>query len=212
MQSPGKSTEQSQLPRHLSVSSRGSSNTIATASTLASNTTPIVTSITGQSKTSAADVRSSNSPLHQQQQQSLVSGRASVSSTTPSITSAGTIGAASASHAVMSATSGSDPHAIYLNSACMEFLLIELIPLAERVVDEISQKAGDKQDHDRRRSSSVSKPGIDVGVKPSAGNKSMVFTNEERRDAVFKHVDNLGYRVGQGLVERYFFWLLHVFS
>lgn len=66
----------------------------------------------------------------------------------------------------------SDPHATFLNSSCLDFLLIELVPMAHRMADELSIPS-EKMDE------------------------------EERREAVFYRLEVLGYRVGQGLVERY---------
>ncbi|KAI9810960.1 MAG: Trafficking protein particle complex subunit 33 [Pycnora praestabilis] len=65
-----------------------------------------------------------------------------------------------------------DPHATFLNSTCLDLLLIELVPMAYRIADELSM-SGEKLD------------------------------DEERREAVFYRLDMLGYRVGQGLVERF---------
>jgi hypothetical protein len=65
----------------------------------------------------------------------------------------------------------SDPTATFLNTSCLELLMIELVPMAFRVVR-------------------------DVEASPA---------EEEERDAVFFRLDALGYRVGQGLVERYVF-------
>ncbi|ROW12512.1 hypothetical protein VMCG_00521 [Cytospora schulzeri] len=73
--------------------------------------------------------------------------------------------------AVMPPYNASDPHATFLNSSCFDFLLIELVPMAYRVTNELEAA--------------------------EAAN-----TNEER-DAVFYRLETLGYRVGQGLVERF---------
>jgi trafficking protein particle complex subunit 6 len=66
----------------------------------------------------------------------------------------------------------SDPHATFLNSSCLDLLLIELVPMAYRLANELS----------------VSEERLD---------------DEEEREAVFYRLEMLGYRVGQGLVERY---------
>ncbi|ROW14940.1 hypothetical protein VPNG_03360 [Cytospora leucostoma] len=65
---------------------------------------------------------------------------------------------------VMPPYNASDPHATFLSSSCLDFLLIEIVPMAYR-----------------RR----------------------VLDEEEERDAVFYRLETLGYRVGQGLVERF---------
>lgn len=55
--------------------------------------------------------------------------------------------------------------------------MIELVPMAYRVVRDVESPAGQKME------------------------------DEEERDAVFFRLDALGYRVGQGLVERYVYLL-----
>jgi len=69
--------------------------------------------------------------------------------------------------------SASDPHATFLGSTALDLLLIEIVPLARRLASEFSV------DH------------------------SEVLDNEEERESMFYRLDTLGYRVGQGLVERF---------
>lgn len=78
----------------------------------------------------------------------------------------------------------SDPTATFLNSSCLDLLLIELVPLAYRTVHEIDAPA----------SSSSSSP------NPSQPPK---MEEDEERDRVFFRLESLGYRVGLGLVERF---------
>ncbi|KAK9466587.1 transport protein particle component-domain-containing protein [Lipomyces arxii] len=78
-----------------------------------------------------------------------------------------------------------DPHAVYLSLSCLDFLLIELIPMSERVVEVIGEKTDDTD------SASV------------ILEKDNRIGEEERKGALYKHVEGLGYRVGQGLVERF---------
>ncbi|KAL7268209.1 hypothetical protein RUND412_009179 [Rhizina undulata] len=66
----------------------------------------------------------------------------------------------------------SDPHATFLNSSCLDMLLIEIVPLAQRLANEVSTSQDPLDD-------------------------------EEEREAVFYRLEMLGYRVGQGLVERF---------
>jgi len=66
----------------------------------------------------------------------------------------------------------SDPSATFLNSSCLDLLMIELVPMAYRVVGDVE----------------------------SSGQK---LEDDEEKDAVFFRLEALGYRVGQGLVERY---------
>lgn len=65
----------------------------------------------------------------------------------------------------------SDPHASFLNSTTLDLLLIEIVPLAHRLANELSVANGPLDD-------------------------------EEEREAMFYRLETLGYRVGQGLVER----------
>ncbi|KAI4173467.1 MAG: hypothetical protein LQ346_008420 [Caloplaca aetnensis] len=70
----------------------------------------------------------------------------------------------------------SDPHATFLSSSCFDLLLIEMVPLANRMATELSATRKD-------------------GTK--------AIDQEEQREATFRKLDTLGYRVGQGLVERF---------
>ncbi|ESZ94546.1 trafficking protein particle complex subunit 6B [Sclerotinia borealis F-4128] len=79
----------------------------------------------------------------------------------------------------------SDPTATFLNSSCLDLLLIELVPLAYRTVQALDAPAS---------SSSSSSP------DPSHPPK---MEEDEERDRVFFRLESLGYRVGLGLVERF---------
>ncbi|MCJ1395255.1 Trafficking protein particle complex subunit 33 [Xylographa bjoerkii] len=70
----------------------------------------------------------------------------------------------------------SDPHATFLSSSCLDLLLIEIVPMAHRMASESSVCGGD------------GKGAID---------------EEEQRETAFRRLETLGYRVGQGLVERF---------
>ncbi|KAL8651883.1 MAG: hypothetical protein Q9226_004508 [Calogaya cf. arnoldii] len=70
----------------------------------------------------------------------------------------------------------SDPHATFLNSSCFDLLLIEMVPFAYRLAEQLT-------------------------VERSGGNTQV--DEEVQREAVFRRLDALGYRVGQGLVERF---------
>lgn len=70
----------------------------------------------------------------------------------------------------------SDPHATFLNSSCFDLLLIEMVPLAYRLAGELTAA---RQGANKR------------------------IDEEEQKDAAFRRLDSLGYRVGQGLVERF---------
>ena len=102
----------------------------------------------------------------------------------------------------------SDPSATFLNSSCLDLLMIELVPMAYRIVSEVD--AGSSATPVVKEEGSLkSKGGVSSGDGRSAveavnGSKSTDKMDEdEERDAVFFRLEMLGYRVGQGLVERY---------
>ncbi|KAJ5397267.1 Trafficking protein particle complex subunit 6B [Penicillium cosmopolitanum] len=68
----------------------------------------------------------------------------------------------------------SDPNARALSSSCFDFLLIELVPMAERLAKQLSTSTEETEPED-----------------------------EEVRESTYFRLDSLGYRVGQGLAERY---------
>lgn len=71
-----------------------------------------------------------------------------------------------------SSLSASDPHARLLGASCLDFLLIELVPMAERLAKELASE-------------------------------EKLPDDEEIRETTFFRLESLGYRVGQGLAERY---------
>jgi len=81
----------------------------------------------------------------------------------------------------------SDPSATFFNSSCFDLLMIELVPMAYRVVNEVDITG---QETDRK----------DVKGENAESRK---LDDDEERDAVFYRLEMLGYRVGQGLVERF---------
>ena len=106
-----------------------------------------------------------------------------------------------------------DPTATFLSSSCLDFLLIELVPMAYRVTNELEDEgaSGGDGDEEGRRDSSGSASGNN---NDNDGTSSEVaaaraarkaLDEDEERDAVFYRLETLGYRVGQGLVERYVF-------
>lgn len=108
----------------------------------------------------------------------------------------------------------SDPTATFLNSSCLDLLLIELVPMAYRLVNELD--AGEKDGMAGLPSPAEKEKGSVLGgtAGTAAGTMGTVGTvgtrgegskmdEDEERDAVFYRLEMLGYRVGQGLVERY---------
>ncbi|KAF9892197.1 Trafficking protein particle complex subunit 33 [Aspergillus nanangensis] len=65
-----------------------------------------------------------------------------------------------------------DPNAHFLNASCLDFLLIELVPMAERLAKELSNQE----------------------YRPD---------DDEIKETTFFRLESLGYRVGQGLAERF---------
>lgn len=129
---------------------------------------------------------------------------------------------------VMPPYNAGDPHATFLSSSCFDFLLIELVPMAYRVTGELEAAeaaainttgapppppttTSHHQNNDRdaaTSSSSAAAAGGGGGGRSSllagaGGSRRGVLDEEEERDAVFYRLETLGYRVGQGLVERY---------
>jgi hypothetical protein len=97
----------------------------------------------------------------------------------------------------------SDPSATFLNSSCLDLLLIELVPMAYRVANELQPDSGSKVDGDKAASGSVVAGAGPGGAGSSAGERGgSKMDEDEERDAVFYRLEMLGYRVGQGLVER----------
>ena len=76
----------------------------------------------------------------------------------------------------------SDPHANFLNGSCLDLLLIEIVPMAYRLAHELSVSAGNDG--------------------KTRGGPMVADDEEEQREAAFRRLETLGYRVGQGLVER----------
>jgi trafficking protein particle complex subunit 6 len=99
----------------------------------------------------------------------------------------------------------SDPTATFLNSSCLDLLMIELVPMAYRIVNELDAPSSPlpttatSPTHSRKGDGSL-KSGTG-GVVGANGTRKM--DEEEERDAVFYRLEMLGYRVGQGLVERF---------
>ena len=95
----------------------------------------------------------------------------------------------------------SDPSATHVSMSCFELLLIELVPLAERMA--------------REYEASLDVPSLANGSTKPTGSTSTAATvtttvaadglpeTEVFKDSVFFRLERLGYRVGQGLSERF---------
>jgi hypothetical protein len=122
----------------------------------------------------------------------------------------------------------SDPSASFLNASCLDLLLIELVPMAFRLANELD--AGERQrdgvaglsEKDLSKGGAAGANGghgaggsvagsLSVAATRTTGGRGgeqgtgngTVMDEDEERDAVFFRLESLGYRVGQGLVERY---------
>lgn len=122
---------------------------------------------------------------------------------------------------VMPPYNASDASATFLNSSCLDFLLIELVPMSYRVANDLEaaaaeaappraprQGAGNTGDIPSAAGGapSIAATGAAGSVAATAGAGSgtgRLLDEEEERDAVFFRLEALGYRVGQGLVERF---------
>jgi len=94
-----------------------------------------------------------------------------------------------------------EPNAPYVNASCFEFLLIELVPLAERMAREYEASL------DRP---STANRGNRHGTAPStAGTAATALAGdglpetEVFKDSIYFRLERLGFRVGQGLTERF---------
>ncbi|KAL6810168.1 transport protein particle component [Trichoderma camerunense] len=97
-----------------------------------------------------------------------------------------------------------DPTASFLSSSSLDFLLIELVPLAQRVTsqrDFPSSSSSATQNPDGVTSSSHHRKSD--SHHPPAADSLKKIDDEEHLDAVHLRLESQGYRVGQGLVERF---------
>ncbi|KAI1460723.1 transport protein particle component [Annulohypoxylon moriforme] len=95
----------------------------------------------------------------------------------------------------------SDPNASFLSTSCLDFLMIELVPMTYRVANELDAAASASSPADAGDEGGKSN-GVDTASN-AAGAGSHRLDEDEERDAVFFRLDGLGYRVGLGLVERF---------
>lgn len=118
----------------------------------------------------------------------------------------------------------SDPHATFLNSSCLDLLLIEMVPMAYRLA------------YDRAVSRPGPRPRAGAGAGAGAGREEekegeraededvdadeeeerrvllkLSTDEEEQREDAFRRLETLGYRVGLGLAERWVFTFYFLF-
>jgi hypothetical protein len=106
----------------------------------------------------------------------------------------------------------SDPSATFFNSSCLDLLMIELVPMAYRIVNEVDLDTGlpapisnSEVNVNGKSKSNLGTEGRSNGAEGRTGEvvNAKKMDEDEERDAVFFRLEMLGYRVGQGLVERY---------
>jgi len=102
--------------------------------------------------------------------------------------------------------SPSDPA---LAASCLDFLLIELVPLAQRITDQLhARDQALKADFKRSQIFSKQTPQdattTDTTTASTTGATDTTTggLSDETKEAMFWRLDGMGYRVGQGLVER----------
>ncbi|KAK4250526.1 transport protein particle component [Corynascus novoguineensis] len=106
---------------------------------------------------------------------------------------------------VMPPYNSSDPTARFLSSSCLDFLLIELVPMAYRVTNELEAVAREQELlQEGGGGGNVTGPEgtAAAGGTNGAAEAPVVMDEQEEREAVFWRLEKIGYRVGQGLVER----------
>ncbi|KAI1816760.1 BET3 family protein [Poronia punctata] len=105
----------------------------------------------------------------------------------------------------------SDPTATFVGTSCLDFLLIEIVPMAYRIANELEEAGGSNNSTNNtdnattnkaEEAGSVSTTAGTTSTAPGTGRKSRL-DEEEEREAVFFRLEGLGYRVGLGLVERF---------
>ena len=94
-----------------------------------------------------------------------------------------------------------DPNASYVNLSCFDLLLIELVPLAERMAREYEASL-DRPSLVNKTSKSANAPST-AGTAATAVAGDGLPETELFRETRYYRLERLGYRVGQGLSERF---------
>ncbi|KAF2639084.1 transport protein particle component [Massarina eburnea CBS 473.64] len=105
-----------------------------------------------------------------------------------------------------------DPTATYVSTSTLDFLLIELVPMAYRISSDLALRDAEWTSTTAPPKGSASNAETDndagstMGVSGGGGGPGTVtgtIDEEESREAVFHRLESLGYRVGLGVVERF---------
>jgi trafficking protein particle complex subunit 6 len=113
--------------------------------------------------------------------------------------------------ATQPADPSTDPSAAYVNISCFDLLLIELIPLAERMAREYEASLDrpslvNKYPSTKAALHSTNNAPSATGGAPAAGVSLATDGQPETelfKETVFYRLESLGYRVGLGLTERF---------
>lgn len=92
--------------------------------------------------------------------------------------------------------SGSEPDAAYVAMSCFDLLLIELVPMAERLAREYEASLDTPSLTNKSPSQATSAPSIPTTYDGMP--ETEVF-----KDSVYFRLEKLGFRVGLGLSERF---------
>ncbi|EEQ32443.1 BET3 family protein [Microsporum canis CBS 113480] len=88
--------------------------------------------------------------------------------------------------------SASDPHARFLNASCLDLLLIELVPMAERIVQDL--ETGEKDSLLRSGETNDIKDKEREKEKEKDSKSSVaVMDDEEYREAIYFRLESLGF-------------------
>ena len=93
------------------------------------------------------------------------------------------------------ASLANDPYATFVNISCFDLLLIELVPLAERMARDFEESL-DRPSVTEKRITTSNTTGTSAGTEKEG--EGEVF-----KDSMYFRLEGLGFRVGQGLSERF---------
>ncbi|EPQ61948.1 Bgt-88 [Blumeria graminis f. sp. tritici] len=100
-----------------------------------------------------------------------------------------------------------DSSATFLNLSCLDFLMIELVPMMYRVVNDVDSTAPEERAAKQESKNVNTDEKVSYGKSGSTTGTINVqmkqMEEDDEKDAVFFRLEALGYRVGQGLVERF---------
>ena len=93
------------------------------------------------------------------------------------------------------ASLANDPYATFVNVSCFDLLLIELVPLAERMARDFEESL-DRPILTEKKTATNNTAGTSAGTEKEGD-------GEVYKDSMYFRLEGLGFRVGQGLSERF---------